>query len=319
MTRSTIRLVSPYEKIAGRRWFRGNLHNHSLCDTRRTSPAEVRAIYQKMGYHFTAITDHDRRYPTLPWQPGEWNVDAPGEFVLLRGYEATYPGATHVNCVGCLPSQITARPGHESFLDEVHAAGAIAFLNHPFEWNDKPECVLDSPGLRKLDGLEVYSGARDTDNGLIEGRDSPCLATKLWDACLSAGLKLWGFANPDCHYFNPNLPDNPQNGFNVVLADALTREALLDALRRGRFYASTGIQVENIEIRNALVRIRSANATRIRLIGRHGQLLAAFDGPEAHYVAQGHEGYIRIELEGSFSPVSYPSKQCAWLQPIWLG
>lgn len=176
--------------------------------------------------------------------------------------------------------------------------------------------MLDSPGLRKLDGLEVYSGARDTDNGLVEGKDSRCLATKLWDACLSAGLRLWGFANPDCHYFDPDLPDSPQNGFNGVLAEALTREALLDPMRHGRFYASTGIQIETIETRNGLLRVRSANAMRIRLIGRHGQRLATFAGPEAHYVAQGPEGYIRVELEGSFSPLSYPSKQCAWLQPI---
>jgi len=42
------------------RWYRGNLHTHTTNSDGALSPAQVAAWYCGHGYHFVALTDHER-------------------------------------------------------------------------------------------------------------------------------------------------------------------------------------------------------------------------------------------------------------------
>ena len=317
-----MKLISPYgnsETSAslreGKQWYKGSLHNHTHKITGEkglTPPAEAAQIYKSAGYDFIALTDHDGRLPTLSWPGTNWESELPDDFVVIIGYEASYPNA-HVNCLNCLPEDIPVKPGESGFVDAVHKAGGLAFLNHPSKWNDTPEVVRKAPNLKHLDGLEIYSGARVRDT-------NKALATKLWDGCLSRGLSLWGFANPDCHNYDTSLPDSPFNGYNVALSTTLTKDALINALKQGSFYASTGVEVESIKVTEKEIIVIAKNASLVKFIGRNGKILKTVEGNSGQYLPDGTEGYVRVELfntEPSF-PSLTDMPQRAWLQPIFV-
>ncbi len=308
-----MKLISPYSNNEGKQQYKGTLHNHThkLTDRKLTPPVEAANIYKSAGYDFVALTDHDNRLPTLSWFQSNWEGDLPDDFVVIVGHEAGYPGA-HINCLNCLPEDISVKPGEPGFIKAVHEVGGLAFLNHPYKWNDTPEVVCDSPDLKHLDGLEIYSGARVA--------KEMAMATKLWDGCLSHGLPLWGFANPDCHNYDTSWADSPFNGYNVVLSQSLTKDALMDALKQGSFYASTGIEVENIEVTDSDITVTSKNASLVKFIGGNSKILKTVEGNSGRYSPDGSEGYVRVELENTVScfPGLTEMPQKAWLQPIFM-
>ena len=302
---------SPYDACNGMMRLKGSLHNHTVSSAgKMTSPAEIRQIYQDAGFQFAAVTDHDRRLDQLPWTDQEYQISEPGKFVLLRGFEASFPN-DHVNCIGSLPRDLTSAPGQQGFVREVTQAGGLAFLNHPAKHSQRPERVLDHPEFHTLYGLEVYSGAR-------VAKAPGALATELWDASLARGLRWWAFASADCHNYDPELPDSPSNGYVVVFARAIEAHAIMDALRAGRFYASTGVEVERIGRTDGRLDVVSANADTITFVGRRGPL-ETVHGRAASYQIAGDEGYVRVELqrdEPCFPTPGAPPKS-AWLQPLW--
>ena len=318
-----MKLISPYSNTElplrpstqeGKQWYKGTLHNHTHKITSERGlapPVEVAHIYKSAGYDFIALTDHDGRLGGLSWPQTDWESDLPDGFVVITGYEASYPGA-HINCLNCLPEEVCVKPGEPGFIEAVHKAGGLTFLNHPSKWNDIPEIIYDSADLQHLDGLEIYSGAR-----IVK---EIALATKLWDGCLSHGLPLWGFANPDCHNYNTSLPDSPFNGYNVVLCQSLTKGDLMNALKEGSFYASTGVEVENIETTGSEIIVTTRNASKVKFIGANGNILRTVEGSSGRYAPGGDEGYVRVELENTMScfPGLTEMPQRAWLQPILI-
>jgi hypothetical protein len=98
-----------------------------------------------------------------------------------------------------------------------------------------------------------------------------------------------------------------------VRAPRLDARALLDALERGDFYASTGVVLSDYhvtaEAMTVTVRKTTFSKYRIQFIGRGGRVLAeAIDSP-ATYTFQGGEGYVRARVIES-------NGQLAWLQPV---
>jgi len=303
--------VWPYEGIEGMLALKGSLHNHTVTsDGPITPPAEVRRIYQDAGYHFAAVTDHDRRMHQVPWADEDYQITEPGVFVLFRGYEASFPNA-HVNCLGCQPSDPSHGPGEPGFIDETRAAGALTWLNHPAKYNDCPNTVADDPELSRVHGVEVYSGAR-------VAKSPGAFATAVWDACLARGLRLWALASADCHNYALDRPDSPFNGYVVAFASAVEHDAIMDALFAGRFYASTGVEVTRASYFDGRLDIESANADRVRFIGPAG-VIQETDGPNSTCDLAGNGSYVRVELERDKPCFHTPDapRQTAWLQPLW--
>jgi hypothetical protein len=311
----TARPLNPYADISGKRAFRGTLHSHSLSADARVSPAEAKRRFLERGFHFVGLTDHDRRWPQLPWTDADWDASEPGRFIVLRGYEATGPG-WHVNVVGHFPQPMPQRAGEGSFVEEALAHDAFVFLNHPAADRIAADTVLAHSQLGRVHGLEVYSGPRATP---AEGADwRQGFSEGLWDDLLSAGLRVWGLANPDCHTWDEPQPDGPFNGYNVVFAEDLTAPALMSALKRGCFYATTGIEIDHLCVTSDRIEVVCSGASQVRFIGRGGRVLAVAEGDRGVYDVRGDEGYVRVEIIGStpvFPGFLEPAHK-AWTQPI---
>ena len=140
---------------------------------------------------------------------------------------------------------------------------------------------------------------------------------EIWDLLLTRGRKIYGMAVDDAHHFQGEFSrnrSNPGRGFVVVRARALEAGAIVEALEEGRFYASTGVLLDQIVVEpGALeIRIRTRGNFRYttRFIGEGGRVLKTVHGPVARFHLTRFEPYVRARVEDSGGAV-------AWIQPLF--
>jgi hypothetical protein len=146
---------------------------------------------------------------------------------------SSHPRHRHDETVPCQLRQ-NSRPGPQSLVNTVLAADGAAFLAHP-AWS-----VMDPAAIVKVKGIsgaEIYN----TVSGLpwnAERADS-----SVWfDQWASKGVLVPAIAADDAHHYDGDQCVS----FIMVNAKELTRDALVDALRCGNFYASQGPRFRSI-------------------------------------------------------------------------
>ena len=280
-------VVHPYQDNG--RWLRGNLHAHTTNSDGVFSLAELVRRYEECGYDFLVITDHDKITPLN-------DVSTP--LILLSGCEVT-AGGGHIVAIG-VTAPIEPHQPRQTVIDAINAQGGIAVLAHP-NWGER-FCHWRQEELVTLQG---YAGIEVFNGNILRDSGSP-LASDRWDMLLSGGRLCWGYGTDDTH----NELDIA-NGWTMVQVDELTPHALVQALRDGRCYASTGVSFETIECDGTRLRIETRNASRIAFVGKHGRWLKWVDAPRADYLFRGDEGYVRVEAYGERG-------SAAWTQPFQL-
>lgn len=290
-----VTLTSPY--LDSNQWLRGNLHGHTTVSDGACPAAEVIADYERRGYDFLAISDHDRFVPPEDHQ-GRTGM------TLIGGVEtsASGPHILHVDA----HSVVEPVRDRQVVLDEIQRQGGFAVLNHP-NWQGHfdhfPQGLIES--LKGYAGIEIY-------NGVIERLEGTALATDRWDRLLGAGRRAWGFAHDDSH-----RPGDVGLAWNVVQSEDRSPGSIVLALRQGRFYASTGVTLRKVGVEGKTIRVETEDAQRIRFISRLGVIRATVDSPEASYALPEDETearsllYIRAECYGT-------GGRCAWTQPIFI-
>lgn len=285
-----------YEEGGSARWYRGNLHTHTLWSDGNELPEAVVDWYRNNGYHFLAITEHDlapgdegwvaasRRPATMAGLDGslaperrdgdhveelrlkplhelQTTFDAPGRFLLLPGEEisdAVGPVSVHVNAVNLAT---TIQPARAASVDATIAADfaaiaaqaktegrdILAQLNHPnFTYSITAEHLMRLPGVAFFEAYNGHPLSNNPGDGLRMSTESA------WDVALAWRLDVLGLpmlyatATDDSHHYQPGGDASPGRGWIEVLSPALSPDALFDAMREGRFYASTGVRLKRI-------------------------------------------------------------------------
>ncbi len=325
-TTSDFYLKSPYKEANNLNQYKGMWHSHMASSF--PNPKEAQYICREGGYSFVGVTEHDNKFIKLPWTEKDWTEGNSDDFVMIRGFEATHP-IGHITCLGLLPDQVGVNSvaahrrrfekididaGYERFIEKAVSQGAFLCLNHPSKWLNNVDELVSWPGFASIHALEIYNGNR-TAKSIEEGYPISIL-----DQCLDRNIKIWAAANPDCHRWDVKLFDGPFNGYSVVFAEELTREAILTGLKEGRFYASTGLEVQEIKVSDDSITVYSSQATTISFIGAGGKIIKQVNGESASYQFTGNEKYIRVQLKSDHVPdlrvPGFPVK--AWLQPVWV-
>jgi len=281
-------LESPYKGEGS--WYRGNLHTHTTVTDGELSPEAVIQEYERRGYDFLALSDHDVRIPVEEYQDQT-------KMVLLGGMEVS--GGPHILCIA-VSSTFPVEHDRQAVIDRTNQEQGLAILNHPnwghnfMHWTQK-----------QLESLEGYAGI-EIYNGVIERLEGSSLAVDRWDRLLSEGKRAWGYANDDMHIIR-----DIARGWNMVDASEKNAASVLEALKKGRFYVSTGVAIERILVEGDTIRVIAPDARRIRFIGRWGMELSCMDSSEARYRVGGREGYIRAECYGI-------GGRTAWTQPVFV-
>jgi hypothetical protein len=298
------------------RWYKGNTHTHTINEGGDSTPDEVVRWYREHGYQFVVLTDHNllTRVDALN---GIYGSDE--HFLVVQGEEVTSRAGdkpVHVNGLN-VQRVVAAHTGGsvvetlQANIDGIRAASGVPHINHPnFGWALTPD---DLQRARNYRLLEVYNGHPSVNN--LGGGGVPGLE-EAWDRLLSSGKTVYGIAVDDAHVFKqPGNPavSGPGRGWVAVRAARLDAQALLEALERGDFYASTGVVLDDVRAtqKELIVRVKVEGTTkyRIQFIGRGGALLREALEPEAKYSFAGSEGYVRAKILDS-------NGRMAWVQPV---
>lgn len=300
----------------GARWYKGNTHTHTLNSDGDSTPDDVVKWYREHGYQFLVLTDHN----FLTSVDGVNALHGALEkFLVVKGEEVTdrfEDASIHVN--GLDVTSVVPPQGGTSVLDvlqrnvdAIRKANGVPHINHPnYRWS------ITADQLRQVQHnrlFEIYNGHPQVN--VLGGGGVPGLE-EAWDAILTSGVLLYGIAVDDAHTFkSPGNPAvaAPGRGWVVVRAPRLEARALLDAMERGDFYASTGVVLRDYQATRERITVDVQPTTfskyRIQFIGSGGRVLKEVAAPTAAYDIRGDEGYVRTKVIESNGDV-------AWGQPV---
>lgn len=301
------------------RWYKGNTHTHTLNSDGDSTPDEVVRWYREHGYNFLVLSDHN----FLTEVEGLNAVHAAeGRFIVMPGVEVSDRfGDKPIHVNGLNLRKVVEPQGGSSVPDTIQRnvnairkADGVPHINHPnFGWAISAEDLAKVKNNRLF---EIYNGHPLVNN--MGGGGVPGLE-EVWDILLSKGMTLYGIAVDDAHHFKRPWDANasrPGRGWIVVRAASLTYDALIDAMERGDFYASTGVELEDYVVDEGAVTIRirqrSDTKHRVLFIGQGGRVLSEVTESPAVYRFRGDETYVRAKVIDS-------NGHSAWTQPVRPG
>jgi hypothetical protein len=203
-------------------------------------------------------------------------------------------------------------------------------LNHPnFFYSITTQNMIDLEGERFF---EVYNGHNLVNNN---GDSLHPSTEQMWDDINVAYIQknkplLYGLATDDSHnyhLFGPNQ-SNAGRGWVMVRSKELTPVALINALEAGDFYATTGVVLRELFVKNNFmhveVEIEGDIFYNIDFIGvRKGEtkakVLASFPGPKGQFEITKDYLFVRAKVTSTkkrTNPIAENENEVAWVQPV---
>lgn len=392
------------------KWFKGNLHTHSLWSDGDDYLEAIALWYRQHDYQFLAFTDHNTLADRERWVdieknkggkvafekleknfPDGWvntrkteagraevrlktfsevsaRMNEPGSFLLIQGEEVS-------DSFGKFPIHMNASnvkelivPRHGSSVAETIQNNTDALisqrertkqpmmihLNHPnFGWGVTAEDLM---AIRGENFFEVYNGHPGVRNS---GDQTHASTERIWDIVNTRRVTefqlplLFGLATDDGHSYHkiPSRSSEPGRGWVMVLTKTLEGGALVEAMDRGQFYASSGVALAAVTSSSRRLSIKvepQAGVTyRIEFIGtrrgfdpKHspvldekgqplrateqysediGKVLSTVDGTSASYDFIPDDIYVRARVTSSKkhpNPSEVDEFERAWAQPV---
>jgi hypothetical protein len=297
---------------AGGTWLRCALHAHTTNSDGELPPDKLVRHYERAGFDVLAITDHFVR--TAEPSTDALLVIPSAEIDATAGGENAHVLALGVDAAPVRPD------GEFAPLDEVvawvRAHGGVPYLAHTYWSGLRTGLWEECAGLA---GIEVYNAGCELEIGRGFG-------TTHWDEALERGRLLYGIATDDSHH--PGY----DSGFAWVWVRCAERsgDAVLAALRDGRFYSSTGPVIQELEVDDDAVRVRASAAVRIQLLtGRRrgssvnaGRLGYAYRGRALATTDDGEIVEARLERPARVPygrlEVTDRGGRRAWTNPLWM-
>ena len=303
-------------KTAGMRWYKGNTHAHTLNSDGDSPPEYVARWYKEHGYDFLVLSDHN-----VLTDPGALAQLVDSTFIFIPGEEVTssfQQRPVHVNGLN-LANGVEPQVGStlvatiQENVDAVRAADGVPHINHPnYRWALGADVLAQ---VKRYRLIEIFNGHPEVNNQ--GGGGSPGMED-VWDILLTRGLRVFGIAVDDAHHFQGEFgPDrvNPGRGWVVVKARSLDAGEIMRNLESGLFYASTGVELEDVIVTAARLEVRIKQRGDFRytttFIGAGGKVLKRTGAIHAVYELDGPVQYVRARITDSRGAV-------AWTQPVFV-
>ena len=382
------------------RWWKGNLHTHSLWSDGDDFPEMIADWYASRGYNFLALSDHNILSQGQRWMKfeaivkraepdvlekyqtrfgSEWVetrgksgekdfevrlkpldefgplLNRAGKFLMIPGEEISdraegkpvHMNATNlqelIRPLGGDTVRETMENNLRSVLEQEKALGKeiLAHLNHPnFGYAVTAEdlgYVIQERFFEVYNGHPAVNQLGDKEHMSIE---------KMWDTanairvCLLDAEPLFGIATDDSHEYHGRPGSTPGRGWVMVQSRFLTPEHLIKSMKRGDFYASSGVSLskiqwdadrrrlsleiakqEGIDFVTEFVGIREAKSGEMPAPGDIGVILGTSDSLTPSFDCPNGIRLLRARVR-STEPHPNPSLKnqvCeAWTQPVVL-
>ena len=281
------------------KWFKGNTHTHTTVSDGGKNFAELAEIYAAEGYAFLFRTDHwlcpenvvDQANSPLLWIDG---IELDGENPF--GYMYHVIGLGKFNGIHPEMKLVEA-------MEKIRQQDGLLILAHPLWSGNRQDEIL----RWKFDGVEVYNHVCEWLNGKGWG-------VAHWHAMLDDNPNSLAFAADDTHLrvTEPGW----KGGWIMVNAAECTPQAILRAIRQGKFYSTQGPLFEQIAYQDGQVHVQTSPVQFIRLVGPawNGTRVGSFDGKlftQAAFTVPQDWEYAYLEIEDSCG-------RHAWTNTLWV-
>lgn len=266
------------------------------------------------------------------------------KFLILQSEEITdgYNGKPiHINATN-VKRKIEPQGGNsvvevmQNNLDEVAKHKAefgkpiIAHINHPnFGYAISLEDMI---ALKNEQFFEVYNGHPAVHNS---GNEEHISTELMWDYINIAYIEndkplMYGLATDDSHHYHRKGEkwSNAGRGWIMVQADTLSPKSLINAMEAGQFYASTGVELNDLTFKDNTLYVEvkeDKNTTyNIAFIGcNKGQgepeEFTSFKNNKASFQLTKDMLYVRCKITSSKlhqNPIENLLYENAWTQPV---
>ncbi|MFC2157240.1 CehA/McbA family metallohydrolase [Acidobacteriota bacterium] len=292
-------------------WYKGNLHTHTTFSDGDTETTEVIGWYKDNGYNFLAITDHN-----ITTKAGTYTDLSDSNFILISGNEISDTSENkpvHLLALGLSDIPLERQGGDtvlnalQNNVDAIRRAGALPVMAHPnFGW------AFDAEEMAQVNNCSLFEVLNTHPSVNNDGAEGKASTEEMWDQVLSSGKILYGIGDDDMH----KLATYPGKSWVMVLSENLTEQAVLRALAGGRFYVSSGIEIEDIRASSSRIKIRikisEGEKYTTQFIGRDGRILKTDTSSKPNYKIRGDELYVRTKIINA-------KGQVALTQPVFIG
>lgn len=289
------------------KFLKGGLHCHTTRSDGKCTPEETMQLHAEHNYDFLAITDH-RLYNYTNYAPETGILIIPGmeidsTFERTNGFRCF-----HSVCIGpdddsngfandevFERTDVADQFEFQKYLDIAHSKNNLTFYCHP-EWSSTPTRYFD-----KLQGnfaMEIWNTGC-----VIEDQMDDDAA--YWDEMLGLGHRIWGVAVDDGHQINHHC-----GGWVMVNAEKNVK-SILEALKNGSFYSSTGPVITDFYVDNGVVYVKAENCVNIQFCADKHPTRMFNDVTEASFDLKDNYEYIRAVVTDK------DGKQ-AWTNPIFI-
>lgn len=320
-----------------------------------------------------AVTKKFVRLKTYPEFKAE--VEVPGRFLLIPGFEPSGSSKdniqVHMNFINTesfwpyqraenAEATLDANFAEANKLAAGREGETIYFLNHP-DWiyfDIMPEWIIKRP----FKFFEVINCGPT-----FPAHEAAWTTDKFWDIVNAfraedGGELLFGVASDDTHGYEPFYKEDGSatgiggGGWIMVRANELTDKAILSAMYAGDFYASTGVDLDDVSFdksrKTLSVKVKPADGVKytIQFIGTKkgfdrttttvedpakdkkqartftvysdeiGAVLQSTEGIQASYTMADDDLYVRAKIIADSAPArkihGKPDHPTAWTQPV---
>lgn len=376
------------------KWWKGNLHTHSLWSDGDEFPEMIASWYAERDYNFLALTDHNVLSDGMRWMKladivkrsddqilnryiekfGQSWVETRGkkdaadfavrlkplhefrhlleqknQFIMIPAEEISDRAEgkpVHINATNVAEALQpaggeTVREAMQNNLrailehEKEHGREILPHLNHPnFGY---AVTAQDLAAVVSEKFFEVYNGHPGVNH--LGDKDHPSIE-RIWDLVNAIRRDtldvppIMGIATDDSHEYHGKPGSRPGRGWVMVRSRYLTPEHLIRAMKRGDFYASSGVTLKDVQFDPATKTLSISispddQATyTTQFIGtlehpdddsRIGQVLATSTDLNPTYQMKSDQLYVRAVITSSLAatdPSFKDQKQQAWTQPV---
>lgn len=285
-----------------------------------------------------------------PLEEFRGKFEKPGEFYIMTAEEisnTSKTGPVHINALNLktkIPSindkkidtREVMRRTLRAVAEQAEKEGIpiMTHLNHPnFQW---AVTAQDLAAVTEERFFEVYNGHPGINHMGKEGSPGD---EKIWDIANTirlgemSALPLFGVATDDSHTYHGGKV-SPGRGWIMVGSDKLNGDSIIQAMQKGRFYASSGVYLksidyntnkrtlsfsiqpeEGVEYTTELIGSRKGSTEEIEI----GEVFSTVKGLEVSFQMPADALYMRATVTSSKAhpnPSFKDQVKQAWLQPV---
>ena len=292
--------------------YKGNLHSHSTLSDGQFTVAELIKLYGEQDYEILALTDHNKAHNLSDYNPGK--------ICLINGVEVNFEkGQGHMmHLLGLNVNDnfaIGLGMAASTYVQAIKNAGGEIVLAHPVWYKVQIHDIARFAD--DIIAFEIYNtGAR--------GRGKPSSGS-IWEPMLELNSNCTAIAADDIHGASALF-----GGWTMICAEEKSPEAIINAIKNGKTYSSTGPEFYKLDFDGKILRGECSEVEEIICISnKHGTCgCKLFQGMNAkvlngRYIAGeklSWTSFETIELpENCYFRVQIKDKNgnYAWSNPFW--